>query len=241
YIPLHEHKLIAVRNFSVKADSLETEVIVNQQLLKRFNIAGGNPAKAVDEILTVEGENMRIIGVMKDFHYGRANGRGSRTEVVLRYGKENPDFLNLKIQSTDLLATRAKIEAIWKKFDKVHPLDAKFYDEQIEEAFAGLKASIKLAAFLAFLSICISSLGLLGMVVFTTETRLKEISIRKVLGASEGRLLYLLGKGFLSLLAIATAISIPISVLFFEKIAFPELANHAPLSIPEMFLGVLCV
>ena len=241
YIPLHGHKLIAGRNFSVKSDSLETEVIVNQQLLKRFNIADQNPAKAVDEILKVNGKDMRIIGVMKDFHYGRANGRGSRTEVALRYSKENPDFLNLKIQSTDLLATRAKIEAIWKKLDKVHSLDAKFYDEQIEEAFAGMKASIKLAAFLAFLSICISSLGLLGMVVFTTETRLKEISIRKVLGASEGMLLYLLGKGFFSLLAIATAISIPISVLFFEKIAFPELANHAPLSIPEMFLGVLCV
>jgi putative ABC transport system permease protein len=91
------------------------------------------------------------------------------------------------------------------------------------------------------LAICIASLGLLGMVVFTTETRLKEISIRKVLGASEGTLLYLLGKGFFLLLAIATVISMPLTILFFEKIAFPELANHAPLSIPEMFLGVLGV
>jgi putative ABC transport system permease protein len=241
YLPLHEHKLLAGRNFSAKADSLETEVIVNQQVLKRFNIAGQNPAKAIDEIVKVDGKDLRIIGVMKDFHYGRANGRNSQTEVVLRYSSKNAEVLNIRIQSTDLLATHAKIEAIWKKLDNVHPLEAKFYNDQIEEAFAGLKASVKMAGFLSFLAICIASLGLLGMVVFTTETRLKEISIRKVLGASEGRLLFLLGKGFLLLLAIATLISIPLTILFFEMIAFPELANHAPLSIPEMFLGVLSV
>jgi putative ABC transport system permease protein len=87
---------------------------------RRFNIAGQNPATAIDEIVKVDGKGLRIIGVMKDFHYGRANGRNSRTEVVLRYGRRNPDFLNVKIQSTDLSATRAKIETIWKKFDQIH-------------------------------------------------------------------------------------------------------------------------
>jgi putative ABC transport system permease protein len=102
-----------------------------------------------------------------------------------------------------------------------------------------LKASIKVAGFLAFLAMCIASLGLLGMVVFTTETWIKEISIRKVLGAREGMLLYLLGKGFLSLVAIAAMISVLLTILFFEKVAFPELTNHAPLS--QMFLGVAAV
>jgi ABC-type antimicrobial peptide transport system permease subunit len=160
---------------------------------------------------------------------------------VLRYSRKTARLLNVKIETKDILATHAKIESIWKKIDSIHSMEAKFYNEQIEEAFAGLKASVKVAAFLAFLAICIASLGLLGMVVFTTETRLKEISIRKVMGASEARLLYLLGKGFILLLAIATLISIPVTILFFEKIAFPELANHAPLSIGEMLLGVLAV
>ena len=149
------------------------------------------------------------------------------------------NLLNVKIQSTDLVSTISKIEAIWKKNDPVHPMVARFYSEQIEEAFAGLKASVKMAGFLAFLAICIASMGLLGMVVFTTETRLKEISIRKVMGASEAGLLYLLGKGFLLLLGIASLISLPLTILFFEKIAFPELANHAPLAITEMLMGVL--
>ncbi len=242
YLPLHEHKLIAGRNFLAKSDSAaESEVIVNQQVLKRFNIADQNPVKAIGDVIKVDGKDLTIIGVMKDFHYGRANTSNSQKEVVFRHLNKKASLLNIKIQSSDILATREKIESIWKKIDPVHPMEAKFYSERIDEAYAGLKASVKMAGFLAFLAICIASMGLLGMVVFTTETRLKEISIRKVMGASEAGLLYLLGKGFFILLGIAVLISLPLTILFFEKIAFPELANHAPLSIAEMLLGVLGV
>jgi putative ABC transport system permease protein len=100
---------------------------------------------------------------------------------------------------------------------------------------------MKLTGFVAFLAICIATMGLLGMVVFTTETRLKEISIRKVLGASEGKLIYLLGKGFIMLLGIAAGIAMPVTYLFFERVMFPELENHAPLSLTEGMIGVLSV
>ncbi|MFM8741268.1 MAG: ABC transporter permease, partial [Cytophagales bacterium] len=169
YIPLHGHKLIAGRNFTAKPDSVEeSEVIVNQQVLKRFNIANQDPEKAVGEVLKVDGKDMTIIGVMKDFQYGRANNKTSK-EILFRYSKKRVHWLNVKIQSPDLLATHAKIEGIWKKIDPVHPFEAKFYNQQIEEAFSGLKATMKVAGFLAFLAICIATLGLLGMVVFTTE------------------------------------------------------------------------
>jgi len=241
YITLHEHKLIAGRNFSTKADSSETEVIVNQQVLKRFNIAGQNPAKALDEIVKVDGKDVRIVGVMKDFHYGRANGRNAQKEVILRYSKKDVRQLNVKVESKDLLATYAKIESIWKKLDPVHPFEAKFYNEQIENAFAGMKASVKMAGFLAVLAICIASMGLLGMVVFTTEMRVKEISIRKVLGATEAMLMYLLGRGFFILLLISACIALPATYLFFEQVLFHEIANHAPIAMGDLFVGVLAI
>ncbi len=242
YLPLHGHKLLAGRNFLAKPDSAEeTEVIVNEKVLKRFNIADQDPTKALDEIVSVDKKDMRIIGVMKDFHYGKANDKAGSREVIMRYSRTNTELLNVKIQSTDLLDTYTKIEAIWKKHDSVHQLNAKFYDDELDESFNGLKASVKMAGFLAMLAVCIASMGLLGMVVFTTETRLKEISIRKVMGASEGTLMYLLGKGFIMLLVVATLIALPLTVLFFEKILFPEIANHAPLSIPEMLLGVAAI
>jgi len=240
YIPLHEHHLIAGRNFFAKPDSaVETEVIVNQQVLKRFNIANQNPAKALDEIVKIDGRDLRIIGVMKDFQYGRANN-ASGEKVVLRYSKAG-DYLNVKLLSNNLPEAYNKIKMIWKKIDPVHEFDAKFYDDEIEQAFRGLSASIKLAGSLAFLAICIASLGLLGMVVFTTETRLKEIGIRKVMGASEGKLIYLLGRGFFVLLGIAVTISLPVTYLFFDKILFPNIVNHAPLYLTDGVFGVLAI
>jgi ABC-type antimicrobial peptide transport system permease subunit len=240
-MPLHGHKLISGRNFVAKSDSAkETEVIVNLQVLKRFNIAGQDPTKALGDVIRIDDKDLTIVGVMKDFQYGRANNQTSK-EIVFRYAPASSRVMNVKLTSSDLLATYLKIEAIWKKVDSIHPFEAHFYNQQIEEAFAGLKATIKLAGFLAFLAICIASLGLLGMVVFTTEIRLKEISIRKVMGASEASLIYLLGKGFIWLLLIAAIIGLPLIILFFKQVVFPNTANHAPLNVIEMVLGVLVI
>lgn len=125
--------------------------------------------------------------------------------------------------------------------DSTHPFNAKFYDDELEAAFTGLSASMKLSGFVALLAICIASMGLLGMVVFTTETRLKEISIRKILGASERRLIYLLGKSFIVLLAIAAAISLPVTYFFFDQVMFPQIANPAPLNFTVGIIGVTLV
>ena len=241
YLQLHQHQLLAGRSFNFKPkDAIENEVIVNQQVLKRFNIADRIPNKAIGQVVKLDGKELTIIGVMRDFQYGRANSK-SGDEVVMRYIDDKPDYLNLKISTTDVDALDAKIEALWKKFDNVHPYEAKLYEDQIQESFKGLDASMKLAGFIAFLAIVIASLGMLGMVVFTTETRVKEVSIRKVLGASEVRLLYLLGKGFFLLLATAALIALPVTYLFFDKVMLPALANHAPIALNEMTLGVLAV
>jgi len=241
YLPLHKHHLIAGRNFKMRPDSAtESEVIVNETALKRFNIAEQNPAKALDAVLVVDGKPLQIIGVIKDFEYGRANNNTSK-EVLFRYSNHGANYMNVKIQSTDLFVTYDKIRGIWKKLDAVHPLEAKFYDAEIEDVFSGLEASIKLIGTISFLAICIASIGLLGMVIFTTETRLKEVSIRKVLGASEGRLLFLLGKGFFILLAIAAGISLPITYLFFENILLPNIGNAAPINFTDMTIGVIAV
>lgn len=125
--------------------------------------------------------------------------------------------------------------------DDVHQYNAELYEDQIKKGFQGLDASMKVAGFIAFLAIVIASLGMLGMVVFTTETRVKEVSIRKVLGASEGKLLYLLGRGFFLLLAIAALIALPATYLFFEMVMLPMIANHVPIAINDMTPGVLMV
>jgi putative ABC transport system permease protein len=240
YIPLHEIKLITGQNFTALHDSaVESEVIVNEDVLKRFKIANGDPLKALDEIVIVDRKPMKIIGVMKDFHYGKADNK--EQEVILRYQKTSPRHLNVKIATTDWLTTLAKIEAAWKKVDNVHPMEAQLYSDRIARSYRDMSAMLSMIGFLAFLAICIASIGLLGMVIFLTETRLKEISIRKVLGASEGKLIYILGRGFVVLLAVAGSIALPLTYIFFEQVAFQEMGNHTPIRLTDMLMGFLAV
>jgi putative ABC transport system permease protein len=79
------------------------------------------------------------------------------------------------------------------------------------------------------------------MAVYTTEKRLKEISIRKVLGASERKLIFLLSKGFLSLLILAAFIAIPATWIFFEKVVLVKFAYHQPIGLIEIFSGLFIV
>lgn len=242
YIPLHRYQLIAGRNFSPKADSTSSEVIVSEQLLKRYGL--GDPEKALGEIVTFsnfaeQNQKLTIVGVMKDFHYGKMDNMVEPT-IFRPLGKQAPRFVNVKISTTDLPAAMAKIDDAWKRVDKVHPLEATFYDDEIEQAYSEFSSMIKLIGLLAFLAISIASLGLFGMVVFTTETKLKEVSIRKTLGASEGGLIYLLSRSFIFLLVTSAAIALPVTYFFFDRVLLRKFPYHSPIGM-EAFYGFIIV
>lgn len=239
YFPLHGHKFIAGRNFRAKsADAKENEVIVNASTVKRFMIGNNDPLKALGEVITIDREPLTIIGVLKDFAYGKADSE--KVPVIFRYHPpgETDGYLNVQISSNDLPSTMNKIESAWKKVDKIHPLDASFYDEQIKRSYNEIAAMVKLIGFLSFLAISIASLGLLGMVVFTAETRLREMSIRKVLGASDGNLIYLLSRGFFIMLFIAAVIALPATYVLFDQVVLSSMANRAPIGVVELLVSL---
>ncbi|HMJ71104.1 MAG TPA: ABC transporter permease [Cyclobacteriaceae bacterium] len=247
YLTLHEHTLAAGGNFVARPTTAEaaTEVIVNQQFLKRFNIGNNDPGNAIGEEVTFSnfrrhGHKMTIVGVMKDFHYGKVDNVIEPVALMF-WTPEDRAVINAKIQSNDMPATVAKIESAWKKVDRIHPFQAEFYDEAIEGAYSEFSTMIKIIGFLSFLTISIASMGLFGMVIFTTETRLKEISIRKVMGASSGNLIYLLSRGFIVLLSISALIALPVTYVFFEKVVLTNFPYHTPVQIAELFVGLLAV
>ena len=240
YLPLHGHTFLAGRNFMAKSDSaVESEVIVNEQVLKRFNIGRQEPLNAIGEIITVNGRKLSIIGVLKDFYYGRPDIEIK--EFIFRYSYDEPKYLNAKVASTDWQATLDKMEEAWKEIDDLHPLEATFYDDQIEDSYRSFSSRIKVIGALSFLAICIAAFGMLGMVVFTTETRLKEISIRKVMGAGEGSLVFLLSREFLVLLLIAGLIALPATRFFFLPYVLDKYAESVPIPWSELIAGVICV
>ncbi len=247
YLPLHGYELVAGGNFMARPVTSEarSEVIVNQQFLKRFNIGKGDPAKAIGEVITFSnirehGRRMTIVGVIKDFHYGKIDNLIEPVAFMF-WMPGDRTVINAKIQSADILGTTARIESAWKKIDRVHPFQAEFYDEAIEDAYSEFSAMIKIIGFLSFLAISIASMGLFGMVVYTTETRLKEISIRKVMGASSAQLIYLLSRGFLVLLSISALIALPVTYFFFEHVVLTNFPYHTPVQFAELFVGLLTV
>ena len=249
YIPLHEYKLVAGQNFITRPVTKDatSELIVNEKTLRQFNIANGDPEKAIGEEILLDNKKLTIVGVMKDFHYAKLDE--NILPVVFKYltpdafltsdGRDG--LVNVRLNTDDPIETMAKIQEVWKSVDPVHPLKAEFYDDAIEDAYKELSAMIKVIGFLSFIAISIASLGLLGMVVFTTETRLKEISIRKVMGASSGNLVFLLSRGFVVLLAISALIALPITYLFFENVVLTKFPFHDPIGAGELFGGLLAV
>ncbi len=241
YLTVHHYKLLAGKNFSTHpVNGQETEAIVNEQLLKRFNIGKGDPQKAIGEIVNIDGKKLAVSGVLKDFHYGTLEKKIE--PVMFRYsGDDNPGYINVKMETPNLTAALAAVNEAWRKIDKVNPLDAKFYDTQIEEAYSQFSVMIRIIGFFSFLAIIIASMGLFGMVVYTTEKRLKEISIRKVMGAGERTLIYLMSKSFLFLLIISALIALPLTWIFFEKVVLVNFAYHQPLRLSEALLGFFVV
>lgn len=246
YLALHEYKLVAGGNFMTRptTTTAATEVIVNQQVLKRFNIGRNDPQKAIGEEITFSSfhgtRKMTIVGVMKDFHYGKVDNLVGPV-AFMSWTPPDRAIINAKIQSRDIPTTMAKIESAWKKIDRVHPFQAEFYDQAIEEAYSEFSTIIKIIGFLSFLAISIASMGLFGMVAFTTETRLKEISIRKVMGANSGTLIYLLSRSFLIQLSISALIALPITYFFFENVVLTHFPYHTPVQITELLVGLLVV
>ncbi len=238
YIDLMDHEVIAGTNFTKKlSETEESEIILNEETLKRFNL--GTPNEAIGKQVLIENETLTIIGVVRDFHYDKLD------QGIKSFGFRNRNnsfyYLNLKLNSTDLPSTMSKIENAWNEIDPVHEFKAQFYDENIESAYSQYVVMGTIVGFLAVLTVSIAALGLLGMAVYTAETRMKEISIRKVLGATEGSLVGLLTRGFMWLLVISAALAIPLTYLFFEQQILNDIENRATIGVLELFTGVIII
>ena len=124
----------------------------------------------------------------------------------------------LKINpSVSAKAALSKIEPVFKKFDTEGPFEYSFVDEDYAKKFSDEERIGNLAGFFAMLAVAISCLGLFGLVSFVAEQRLKEISVRKVLGASVFNVWSLLSKDFVMLIIISFLVAVPIAYYFANK------------------------
>jgi ABC-type antimicrobial peptide transport system permease subunit len=114
-------------------------------------------------------------------------------------------------KTNDLNASLQKVQSVFEKYNSAYPFEYKFADEEFARKFTTINLTSTLASLFAFLTILITGLGLFGLASYTAEQKTKEISIRKVLGASVASLINLMSRDFSKLVIVAFIISSPIS------------------------------
>lgn len=201
--------LIAGENIQ-SSQTGQSTILINERAVKALGYK--NASDIVNEFFLIDGENIvSVSGVVEDFTFQLLfNGRETGP-IVMRSNPDRIKFLTLKIQEDDKHNTIGYLEEKWKLIDQVHPLDYEFYDEKLSANNQGIFDLVSVIGFTTFLAIIISCLGLLGMAIYSTERRTKEVSIRRILGANDLNLLVVLSKEFMIVIGISILIAAPLS------------------------------
>lgn len=202
---------LAGRNFDANEQGeREKHVILNQAALVNFGFA--NPVDAIGQSIYVDDSVMlNVIGVVKDFHYRPLNSKIDA--LALRYNLSDLAFLSAQLDPSQKENTLASIASIWKKLDPIHPIDYMMLEEEIDDAYrqAGMNDVLVIVGYITFLAVTLACLGMLGMAMYSTQVRVKEVGVRKVMGATVLDVVILLSKSFMLLIATAIVIGTPIS------------------------------
>jgi putative ABC transport system permease protein len=197
-------ELIEGRDFSRAYVSDTSAMILNESAAKFMNFK-----HAVGEVIEW-GRKYKVIGVIKDMVMSSPYEPVKPSIFVLSTDIEGMIDIRLNPQKSTHDAM-AKIETVFKQYDPGSPFEYKFTDDEYAKKFSNEERVGKLAGFFTMLAIFISCMGLFGMASFMAEQRIKEIGVRKVLGASVFNLWRLMSTDFIILVSISLLIAIPMA------------------------------
>jgi putative ABC transport system permease protein len=213
YFDIYKLKLVAGK-FPVQSDTLK-EFLINESFTKAFGFSSAE--EAIGKIVLRNGKKIPIVGVLKDFH---SKSTHEQIKPLTYSSVQNSSYtihIALKSQTETPGLWKSGLNKMESEFKKLYPEDPvfnyKFFDATIAAFYKKEQDVKRLLNWSAALCIFISCLGLLGLVMYTTNTRTKEIGVRKVLGASVTQLVALLSKDLVSLVLIAFVIAAPLAWL----------------------------
>ena len=224
-------KVLVGRDFNGNPRENSRFIIVNEEFMK--NLKARDSVGAMERSFFLEdGRVVKIGGIVKNFHY--ANLKKPIGNFFFEYDPSKYSYANIKLESKNIAEDLAAMEIIWKKIGGEREFIAELFSNEIKGAYSSYKTVFKIWSFLAFMTITMACLGLLGTVSYNIKKRTKEISTRKVLGASTKRLVMLLSKDFIILIIIASVITIPIVYSLFST----ELAKMQYYSLEIGFIEI---
>lgn len=213
YVPAYKLQLIAGRN--LKPNSMTREFLVNESLLKSLGIK--KPEEILNKEISIWDGLIKcpVVGVLKDF-----NDRSFRQDLApLLITTDNVMYnqAGIKLATTNMLVTLEAVKKVWEQTFPDFVYEYRFLDDKIGGFYKQENQLSQLYKTFAIIAIFLSCLGLYGLASFMAVQRIKEVGIRKVLGATAGSIVYLFSKEFIILIAIAFAIAAPIAWYYMHQ------------------------
>jgi putative ABC transport system permease protein len=212
FIDVFDIELVAGRNFSEQHRSDENALLLNETAIAWMGFE--SPQAAMNQQVDYWGKIYNIIGVVKDYHQ-QSLKEAFEPHIfrLMLQGRGNRAQFAVKINTQDVKKTIKLVEHHYSQFFPGNPFDYFFLDEYYNQQYKADQLFGKVFGVFSFLSIFVTSLGILGLAAFMAAQRTKEIGIRKVLGARVSLIFLMLTRDFLILLLISFIISLPISIL----------------------------
>jgi putative ABC transport system permease protein len=215
YLRLYQIALVLGNNFSTDKSANGREYIINESLAKE--LLKDNVHSPMSSLI---GKNFGfdslgfllgvIVGIAKDFNF---NSLHYKMETMFMFNEKDYGFntVSVKINGAKPSEAISYIQSVWKHLFPDHPFEYQFLDAHFEELYRADSQVSRIVSILAALAIIISCLGLFGLASYSAEKRIREIGIRKVMGASVQSLVALLSLQFIGLVVIANLIAWPLA------------------------------
>ncbi len=216
YHKTFDMKIIAGRDFNIKVSSDATEAaILNETAVKLLGFE--NPEKAIGALARWDfnsNKKGRIIGVVEDVHFESLH---NEIPAMIHYMSNNVLNIAIRIDPGNVSATMDYMEDTWDEYHHGYPMQFSFLDAKVDGQYKSEKKMMVLFKYFGLLAVLIACLGLFGLARFSTETRVKEIGIRKTNGATQTNVVTLLSLDFAKNVLIAFIISSPIAWILIDK------------------------
>ena len=209
FLNTYDIKIAAGRGFSRDFSTDTSSFLLNQTAVKALGLKSDQ--EAVGKNFSYAGIKGKVVGIFHDFHFESMRQPIVPLIMVIPSTNGNYGSISIKISGGNISAAIDHIEKVWKQFLPQSPFDYNFVDERFAKLYDSEKRQGTIFTIFAGIAIFIACLGLFGLSSFTITQRIKEIGIRKVLGASAASIVQLLSKDFLKLVLIAAVIAFPVA------------------------------
>ena len=232
FLPLYQMRLIAGRNVTA-TDSIR-EFLVNEAMLKQLGFHGAE--EMLDKEISMWDGAVKgpVVGVLKDFN--TSSGKDKMAPVMLYNDPLSRNMASVKLLATGLPGAVDKIGALFKAIYPNDPYDPRFLDDTIAGFYVHEVQLARLYELFALIAVFLSCLGLYGLSSYMAVQRLKEVGVRKILGATPANIIYLFSREFIGMVCVAFLVAAPMAGYFLRE-WLQSYAYSTPLSWSIFALG----